>query len=175
MIDKEVLCGDYPAPCNCDDPDTHDGAVEAAIEDNSAANWRSALENNEGYYDESELMADQPTGLVILFDDERSFVPGFRDDAVVIRTKFEAETYFTELMEKGEPIAELWLDFVLSPGSVDEVLGFFPGELAERVIYHSSAYGGYGLIESILRNGGFQGELEWPTDIFSGQQIFLAK
>lgn len=20
----EYLCGDYPAPCNCDDPDTHD-------------------------------------------------------------------------------------------------------------------------------------------------------
>jgi len=26
-------CGDYPAPCNCDDPDTHDGATTATIED----------------------------------------------------------------------------------------------------------------------------------------------
>lgn len=27
------LCGDYPAPCNCDDPETHDGAVtdDAAV------------------------------------------------------------------------------------------------------------------------------------------------
>lgn len=22
---REALCGDYPAPCNCDDPTTHDG------------------------------------------------------------------------------------------------------------------------------------------------------
>ena len=49
------LCGDYPAPCNCDDPATHDGAVEAAAEIDSAANWRSALEDNEGHFDESEL------------------------------------------------------------------------------------------------------------------------
>lgn len=120
-------------------------------------------------------MSDQPSGLVILFDDERSFVPGFRDNAVVVRTKFEAERYFTELKEKGDRISELWLDFVLSPGSVDEVLDFFPGDLVDRVIYHSSAYGGYSLIESILRDVGYQGELEWPTDNFCGQQIFTAK
>lgn len=116
-----------------------------------------------------------PSGLVILFDDERSFVPGFRDDAVVIRTKYEAESYFTELKEKGERIAELWLDFVLSPGSVDEVLDFFPGELVDRVIYHSSAYGGYSLIAGILKDVGFTGELEWPTDNFSGQQLFVSR
>ena len=121
-------------------------------------------------------MADtKPNGLVILFDDERSFVPGFRDDAVVIRTKHEAESYFAELKEKGEPISELWLDFVLSPGSVDEVLDYFPGELVERVIYHSSAYGGYSLIAGILKDVGFTGRLEWPTDNFCGQQIFVAK
>lgn len=53
--DLDRFCGDYPAPCNCDGPATHDGAVEAAAGDSSAANWRSALENDEGYYDESEL------------------------------------------------------------------------------------------------------------------------
>src|SRR5690606_32602427 len=25
----EHPCGDYPAPCNCDDPETHDGAISA--------------------------------------------------------------------------------------------------------------------------------------------------
>lgn len=25
----DKACGDYPAPCNCDDPETHDGAVSA--------------------------------------------------------------------------------------------------------------------------------------------------
>src|SRR5690606_19944127 len=31
----EHPCGDYPAPCNCDDPETHDGAVsiETTTED----------------------------------------------------------------------------------------------------------------------------------------------
>lgn len=53
--DLDRLCGDYPEPCNCDGPATHDGAVEAAAEDNSAANWKSALENDAGYYDEGEL------------------------------------------------------------------------------------------------------------------------
>jgi len=22
---KDIVCGDYPAPCNCDDPETHNG------------------------------------------------------------------------------------------------------------------------------------------------------
>lgn len=31
-----TLCGDYPAPCNCDDPETHDGAAEKTLQlDNS--------------------------------------------------------------------------------------------------------------------------------------------
>lgn len=25
--DEREACGDYPAPCNCDDPETHDGAL----------------------------------------------------------------------------------------------------------------------------------------------------
>jgi len=24
-LDDDVVCGDYPAPCNCDDPSTHNG------------------------------------------------------------------------------------------------------------------------------------------------------
>lgn len=27
--ESSALCGDWPAPCNCDDPDTHDGSVPA--------------------------------------------------------------------------------------------------------------------------------------------------
>lgn len=122
-------------------------------------------------------MADQSTtsGTVVLFDDERSFIPGFRDDAVVIRTLVEAEKYFAELRESGDRIAELWLDFVLSPGSTDQIFyaGFdFPGDLVDRVIYQSSAIGGFGLIKELLQESGFQGELEWPTDNFCGQTLF---
>lgn len=29
-MSADEMCGDYPAPCNCDDPETHDGAVTAA-------------------------------------------------------------------------------------------------------------------------------------------------
>lgn len=30
-IDSDALCGDWPAPCNCDNPETHDGSVPRAI------------------------------------------------------------------------------------------------------------------------------------------------
>lgn len=55
--DLDRLCGDYPAPCNCDDPATHDGAVEAAAEDSSAANWRQAMEEFESQGDAGEAAA----------------------------------------------------------------------------------------------------------------------
>ncbi|QEA30407.1 hypothetical protein FGL91_18750 [Microbacterium sp. CBA3102] len=29
--EPDALCGDWPAPCNCDDPVTHDGSVPASI------------------------------------------------------------------------------------------------------------------------------------------------
>ena len=29
-MNADEMCGDYPAPCNCDDPETHDGAVTTA-------------------------------------------------------------------------------------------------------------------------------------------------
>lgn len=31
MADNDKFCGDYPAPCNCDNPETHDGAVPEVI------------------------------------------------------------------------------------------------------------------------------------------------
>lgn len=29
--EPDALCGDWPAPCNCDDPTTHDGSVPASL------------------------------------------------------------------------------------------------------------------------------------------------
>ena len=119
----------------------------------------------------AELWA--PAGLVVFFDDERSFKPGFRDDAVVIRSLAQAEPYFAEIRESGQRIAELWLDFVLNPGSVDQALYDFPGELVDRVIYHSSSGGGQRLVAVLLREAGFTGEVEPLWQAFPNQSLFV--
>lgn len=111
-------------------------------------------------------MADK---LIVLFDDERSFVPGFRDDAVVIRYLDDAIEYFAGLKASGQRIDELWFDFVLSPGCTYEALYDFPGELLDRAIYHSSSWGGHGIIAEMLKDAGYQGELERVTSAFPGQ------
>ncbi len=114
--------------------------------------------------------------LVVLFDDERSFAPGFRDDAVVIRSLAEAEVYFAELIESGQRVSELWLDFVLSPGSVDQMFWKFsydfPGQLVDRALYQSDANSGHGLIAECLKESGFAGKLERPAEAFPGEKIF---
>lgn len=102
-----------------------------------------------------------PQGLVILFDDEREFVPGFRDDAIIVRTAEEARELFDELKVNPQPVAELWLDYVLRQGSTDEALSDLPGHLVERVIYCSSSSSAFGLLAMILKKDtGFSGEME---------------
>lgn len=47
--ENDKLCGDYPAPCNCDDPDTHDGAVTVEVPGLTLTltyQWGYALEND---------------------------------------------------------------------------------------------------------------------------------
>lgn len=39
---RAQLCGDYPAPCNCDDPVTHDGANPGMI---AIQDWDAADRN----------------------------------------------------------------------------------------------------------------------------------
>lgn len=48
MTVENTLCGDYPAPCNCDNPDTHDGAVTVLDPEMVQANLRrlDAVINN---------------------------------------------------------------------------------------------------------------------------------
>ena len=44
MSDNEK-CGDYPAPCNCDDPTTHDGALDEDEEDlDESPTWLDIVE-----------------------------------------------------------------------------------------------------------------------------------
>lgn len=122
------------------------------------------------------MTANTEQPLVVLFDDERSFTPGFRDDAVVIRSLAEAEVYFADLIESGQRISELWLDFVLSPGSVDQMFWKFsydfPGQLVDRALYQSDASSGHGLIAECLEESGFTGKLERPAEAFPGVKIF---
>lgn len=115
------------------------------------------------------------TDLVILFDDERSFVPGFRDEAIVLRTVKEAIYFFEELKTSGQRITELWFDFVLRPGSTYEALYDFPGELLDRAIYHSSSGGGKRIIDKMLEEAGWTGELEHVDTAFYNQKIFVKR
>lgn len=68
---NDQYCGDYPAPCNCDEPETHDGAVTEADDavpevgaliadadgpvENSAADWQSAIKDGFGSIPKGEL------------------------------------------------------------------------------------------------------------------------
>lgn len=103
-------------------------------------------------------------GLVVLFDDERSFIPGFRDNAVVLRTIPEAADFFEEVRDGDKIISELWLDFVIHSGNVTEALRHLPGEAVESAFYHSSAIAGKALVEFWLKRQGFTGELELPEE-----------
>lgn len=98
--------------------------------------------------------------ITVLFDDERSFVPGFRDDAIVIRSVFEAE----ELLPVMDVIDELWLDFVLSPGDTTEALHALKGVSVKRIIFHSSAFQARELVELKLKLVGITTEVELPSD-----------
>jgi len=64
---------------------------------------------------------------VVLFDDERSFVDGFRDDATVVRDVTSAEELFKSL--HGESIDELWLD----PTKRDELANKIEEQLQKAV------------------------------------------
>lgn len=103
-------------------------------------------------------------GLVVLFDDERSFIPGFRDKAVVLRSIHDASAFFDEVRASDKVISELWLDFVIHSGNVTEAMRHLPGELVERAFYHSSSIAGKGLVEFWLKRQGFTGELELPEE-----------
>ena len=103
--------------------------------------------------------------LVVLFDDERSFLPGFRDDAVVIRFVGEAEEYFASLA--GETIDELWLDYVLRPGDTTEALHALKGVTVNKILFHSSAYAAKELVEYYLARAG----IETPVELH-GREVF---
>jgi len=104
--------------------------------------------------------------LVVLFDDERSFLPGFRDEATVVRTVDEAKELFASL--SGETIDELWLDFVLSPGSTTDALPALAGVKATKILFHSSAYAAKELVEHYLKQAG----IETPVEIH-GREVFV--
>lgn len=99
---------------------------------------------------------------VVLFDDERCFVDGFRDDATVVRDVTSAEELFKSL--KGESIDELWLDYVLSPGDTTEAFHALEGVTVHKIIFHSSAFAARGLVEHHLHKAGITTEVEFPED-----------
>lgn len=115
----------------------------------------------------SESLSSFDEPLVVLFDDERRFISGFRDGAIVLRTVAEARRFFDYLKLTKHPVSELWLDFVIGRGNVTEALSDLPGELVERAFYHSSGIAGRSLVETWLKRQGFTGELELPE----GQQF----
>ena len=102
------------------------------------------------------------SGLIVLFDDERSFKSGFRDDAVVLRTVHAAEEFFESMKETGVVVDELWLDYVLSPGSTVDALPKLPGGQVKNVYYHSSAFAAFDLVTYALRTAGYEGEVDFP-------------
>jgi len=97
---------------------------------------------------------------VVLFDDERSFVPGFRDNAVILRTVEEAEEFFSN----AEVIDELWLDFVLRPGDTTDALHALAGVDVKKIYFHSSAFAAKGLVELHLARAGVSTPVEFPDD-----------
>lgn len=97
---------------------------------------------------------------VVLFDDERSFVPGFRDDAVVLRTVEDAEEFFSN----AEVIDELWLDFVLRPGDTTDAIHALAGVEVKKIYFHSSAWAAKGLVELNLARVGVTTPVEFPED-----------
>lgn len=99
---------------------------------------------------------------IVLFDDERHFVAGFRDEAIVVRTVVEAEALFSSL--KGETIDELWLDYVLMPGDTTEAFHALEGVTVKRIIFHSSAYAARDLVEYYLQKAGITTAVELPED-----------
>lgn len=99
---------------------------------------------------------------VVLFDDERSFVDGFRDDAIVVRDVRSAEELFTSL--KGETIDELWLDYVLSPGDTTAAFHALEGVTVKKIIFHSSAFAARGLVEHYLQKAGITTTVEFPEN-----------
>lgn len=96
--------------------------------------------------------------LVVLFDDERTFKPGFRDDAVVLRTVTEAVEFFQNL--EPRVIDELWLDYVLFPGDTTEALHALAGVDVKKVYFHSSAFAARDLVEIYLKRAGIETPLE---------------
>lgn len=99
---------------------------------------------------------------VVLFDDERSFVAGFRDEATVVRDVPAAVELFKSL--KGETIHELWLDFVLVWGDTTEALHALEGVNVEKIIFHSSAFAARDLVEYHLKKAGITTEVDFPED-----------
>lgn len=97
--------------------------------------------------------------ITVLFDDERSFIRGYRDEALVVRSVAEAEALFSTLQE----IDELWLDFILSFGEdTTEALHALQGVTVKRVIFHSSAWEARELVRMKLKRFGVTCEMEWP-------------
>lgn len=96
--------------------------------------------------------------VVILFDDERNFLPGFRDDALVVRTQQEAEALFPTL----PVIDELWLDYVLRWGDTTEALHALKGVEVKRIIFHSSAFAARSLVEHHLQKADITTPVDFP-------------
>jgi len=105
---------------------------------------------------------------VVLFDDERSFVSGFRDDAIVVRTVHEAEDLFRKFGEDNQVVDELWLDYVLSPGDTTEALHALEGVTVKTVFFHSSAFAARSLVEFHLKRAGVVTEV-----VLHDRSVFL--
>lgn len=86
--------------------------------------------------------------VTVLIDDERNFLPGFRDDAIIFRSVHEAVDGFREL----NSIDELWLDFNLKYcESVFDLLTELKNEKislenVKKVFLHSSSASGDSLL-----------------------------
>ena len=62
MAVEKTLCGDYPAPCNCDDPETHDGAVTVLDPEMVQANlWRldAVIDNYKAFSRHLDVVATE--------------------------------------------------------------------------------------------------------------------
>lgn len=99
---------------------------------------------------------------VILFDDKRSFAPGYRDDAIIVRNVADAR----ELFANTEVIDELWLDYELRPGETIQAFhALAKVKEIRKIIFHDYDDFIVPLIEYWLKRHGIATPLEISSDV----------
>lgn len=99
---------------------------------------------------------------VILFDDKRSFAPGYRDDAIVVRNVDEARALF----ENVEVIDELWLDYELRPGETIQAFhSLAKVKEIRKIIFHDYDDFIVPLIEYWLKRHGINTRVDLSSDV----------